>query len=68
MRSLFNYISVLVIPWAGYIVLKENGGISEKIIKNIINIWFVMGRIPTFINKDFLLFLVDGGRTTKQEV
>jgi len=63
-RSLFNYLSVTAISYASYIGIKKTGGIKEKHIKLMINIWFMIGLIQTFIKRDFLLFLVAGGRTS----
>lgn len=63
-RSFANYASLFFISSASYTMMKKNNGLKEFYIKMIFNIWFVIGFIQTYIKKDFLLFLVSGGRTS----
>jgi hypothetical protein len=63
-RSLVGYSSLFFIGFASYIYLKDNNGISEKFIKNVILIWFIVGAIQTFITRDFIVFLLPRASTS----
>jgi hypothetical protein len=64
LRSLYNYMSIVVIPTATFILLKKNKGLDERVIKIFINIWFLVSFIQMFVKSDFLYFLVSGARTS----
>lgn len=64
-RGLYSYLSLFSVSFATYLMLKKYNGIPERLIKIIINLWFIVGFIQTFIKPDFLLFLVaNDGRTS----
>jgi len=63
-RSLVGYLSLFLIGVATHIYLKENNGISDKYIKTVILIWFIVGAIQTFVYPNFLAFLLPRASTT----
>lgn len=64
LRSLLNYISVFLISTATYIGLKRKQGLSEKFLKMIINTWFLVGFIQSYIKRDFMFGIIAGARTS----
>lgn len=62
-RGLSNYLSLFFITFSTYLITKKNGGIDENFVKLIILLWLVTALIQLFVAKNFLGFIVSGGRT-----
>lgn len=62
LRALYNYVSVAVIPFAAYIVIRKTGGLPEGLIKALIILWFIAGTVQLFVSRSFLTGLISGGR------
>jgi hypothetical protein len=63
-RSLTGYASLFFIGFASYIYLKDNNGISNKFIKTVILIWFIVGAIQVFIWPEFMTFFLPRASTS----
>lgn len=64
MRGVFGYISVFIITYATYIIMKKDVGISKVFLKIIILIWGIIGLIQTMVHPYFLMDIVSGGMRT----
>ena len=63
-KAYASYLSIFVITFATYNILKMDGGLNERLVKVFIIIWLVIGLVQTFINRKFLLFIVPLLRTS----
>lgn len=63
-RSVYNYVSLGVISYASYLAFNKINYINEKVMKILINSWFLIGLIQKFLYPGFLMFLVAGDRTS----
>lgn len=63
-RSYLSYISIGIIPMYVYRVLKERHGIREQWIKNIINLWLIIGILQKYVWSSFGHTFVSNVRTT----
>lgn len=61
MRSLSNYVSLFFISYLSYYFLKKSNGLSYNFFRCIVLIWFITGFIQTFIDPNFLAFLLPRG-------
>lgn len=64
MRYIAIYVSVILSSCVSYYFIRKNGGIDEKKIKVVINIYLLVGLIQKFVNRNFLYFLIGFHRTS----
>lgn len=64
-RYVAIYSSVITATYVGYFFIKQNGGIDEKKIKIFINIYFIVGVIQKFVNRNFMYFILANHRTSE---
>jgi hypothetical protein len=65
LRSLYNYISLFIIYYVSYKVLKSNVLNVKSIIKFFLSVWISIGLLQATIKKDLLTFLISESRTTE---
>lgn len=65
LRSLYNYISLFIIYYVSFKVLKSNVLDLKSIIKFFLSIWISIGLLQVTIKKDLLTFLISESRTTE---
>ncbi|MGL5149160.1 MAG: hypothetical protein ACRC7N_01125 [Clostridium sp.] len=63
-RGVLNYWSLGIISYVSYELFKKNK-IKIKMIKKVINLWFILGFIQITYSKNFLNFLIQGMRTSE---
>lgn len=63
-RAIANYASILLIPWATFLVLRMRNGFPPGTLRVVIAAWFVVGLVQTFVYPDFLVFLMPRGLGT----
>ena len=54
LRILAGYYSIFIIACSTYFILRMNKRINNNLIYNIFIIWFIVGLIQYFINKEFM--------------
>jgi hypothetical protein len=59
LRSYLNYLSLFVIPFVTYGLLKRTKGLSYQWFKNAVYAWFLIGSIQMFYDPIFLSSLVN---------
>jgi hypothetical protein len=64
-RSLYNYISLFIIYYVSFKVLKSNILNIETVIKIFFSAWVTIGVLQTTIKKDLFTFLISDSRTTE---
>lgn len=62
-RSVGGYISVPIITYATYIILKKDRGINNQTIKIIIIIWGIIGLVQTMFDPFFMTSIISNVRT-----
>lgn len=65
LRSLYNYISLFIIYYVSYKVLKSNVLNVKSIIKFFLSVWISIGILQATIKKDLFTFLISESRTTE---
>jgi hypothetical protein len=63
-RSLYNYISLFIIYYVSFKVLKSNIFNIEIIIKIFFSAWVVIGFLQATIKRELFTFLISDSRTT----
>lgn len=58
LRSLFSYVSLLIISYVTYECLKMNHGIPFRLYFCVVFIWTMVGAIQLFVYPDFVSFLI----------
>ena len=57
-KLLAGYFSVFIIAASSYFIFRLNGRANLKLINFFFYIWFIVGLIQTFFNKDFLNLVI----------
>jgi hypothetical protein len=59
LKLLAGYFSVFIIAASSYFVFRLNGKANLKLINFFFYIWFIVGLIQTFVNKDFMTSVIN---------
>lgn len=62
-RNLITVGSIILITGASSLLLKRNG-LNERLIKILINVWFVVGIVQRYFDANFLTSIVANARTS----
>jgi hypothetical protein len=60
-RSLFGYLSIFVITFATYLIIKTENGIRTRIVKMTILAWGIIALVQMYLAPNFLVFLINRG-------
>lgn len=63
-RSVLGYLTISLVPLTSYFLLRDNQTLFEKFVKGASLIYCAIGLIQTFVNKEFMLFLLNTIRTS----
>lgn len=64
-RSLGNYLSIAVIPYVTYSILRSSNGLSYKLYKVVVIVWGIVALIQQLLYPSFLSFLLPRGDALK---
>ena len=65
LRSFLNYLSLFLISFAAFRVLRSELINFELLLKFVSLTWFIVAAIQTFYSREFLTFLISSSRTTE---
>jgi len=63
-RSMVNYLSIFLISYVSYKLLRKKRVNLEWVISNVTITWFIVGLVQTLVDREFLNFLLPRALTT----
>ncbi len=61
-RAIYNYLAVMIVPYAAYLSIVRLGEFPEKAVKAMILVWFGVATVQFFISRSFMTGLISGVR------
>lgn len=66
LRTLANYVSLFLVSYSSYLILKHHNGLSYNLFRYCVYVWFLVGFIQFFFDSTFGDFLIFRGAVTEE--